>query len=400
MAERAREAPGQASEHEATPESEPASGGVASFLSQRFGAAGAHRIIQRRMAARGRADASPGAVQAAAAEGVSGAGSAMPHLDAIQRSFGQHDLSSVKAHGDAAAVKGATAMGAEAFASGEHVAFAQAPSLHTAAHEAAHVVQQRGGVRPAGGVGQEGDAHERHADAVADKVVRGESAAALLGAHAGAAAPVGGAVQRKPKAGATNTVEIKTDDYALIVDGHQVSSDTEAVADGGGDTRYVHVGGVGDCYCFAYQGTRKSDGKTATLVAHISSQQYLRGEVKNVLPGRVSTFLKTVNNVHAIAVTNYDHDKDMSKPATTKMVLMPEGISMHNTQYPRDKKATAKKGAYATYIVDTDEFDIHGAGSKISGESAVEESVSAFMNEAERVAERQKAASCSPCVIL
>jgi hypothetical protein len=71
-------------------------------------------------------------------------------------------------------------MGAEAFATGHHVAFAGAPGLHTAAHEAAHVVQQAAGVHLAGGVGQAGDAYERHADAVADRVVRGESAEALL----------------------------------------------------------------------------------------------------------------------------------------------------------------------------------------------------------------------------
>jgi hypothetical protein len=75
-------------------------------------------------------------------------------------------------------------MGAEAFATGNHVAFAGTPSLHTAAHEAAHVVQQRGGVQLKGGVGQVGDQYERHADAVADLVVRGESAEGLLGAYA------------------------------------------------------------------------------------------------------------------------------------------------------------------------------------------------------------------------
>ena len=70
-------------------------------------------------------------------------------------------------------------MGAQAFATGNHVAFAGTPDLHTAAHEAAHVVQQRGGVHLKGGVGEAGDTYEQHADAVADKVVRGESAEAL-----------------------------------------------------------------------------------------------------------------------------------------------------------------------------------------------------------------------------
>jgi hypothetical protein len=144
-------------------------------------------------------------VQAAAVHGTQGGGGALPHLDAIQRSFGSHDVSHVKAHTDGAAREGATAMGAQAFASGDHVAFAGTPDLHTAAHEAAHVVQQRGGVQLKGGVGEASDAYERHADDVADRVVRGESAEALLsqgaaGASAGAsrASPASsGAVQRR-----------------------------------------------------------------------------------------------------------------------------------------------------------------------------------------------------------
>src|SRR6185295_5830943 len=41
------------------------------------------------------------------------------------------------------------------------------------------------GVQLKGGVGQAGDAYERHADAVADKVVAGESAEPLLSTMAG-----------------------------------------------------------------------------------------------------------------------------------------------------------------------------------------------------------------------
>jgi hypothetical protein len=89
-------------------------------------------------------------------------------------------------------------MGAEAFASGNHVAFARAPSLHTAAHEAAHVVQQREGVQLKGGVGEVGDVYERNADAVADRVVRGESAVDLLSGGRGLASAA--AVQRQESA--------------------------------------------------------------------------------------------------------------------------------------------------------------------------------------------------------
>ncbi len=128
-------------------------------------------------------------VHALAHHGLSGAGGSVPHLAAIQRSFGHHDLTGVQAHVGGRAAEASAAMGAHAYASGDQVAFASAPDLHLAAHELAHVVQQRGGVRLAGGVGRDGDEYERHADAVADLVVRGESAEALLDtmAHRGAA---------------------------------------------------------------------------------------------------------------------------------------------------------------------------------------------------------------------
>ena len=139
-------------------------------------------------------------VHAAASEGIAGPGGALPHLDRIQRSFGRHDVSGVQSHQDDRATAGAQAMGAAAFATGNHVAFAGAPSLHTAAHEAAHVVQQRAGVHLLGGVGQSGDTYERHADQVADLVVKGESAEAALDQHAGhgggGAGGSGGPVQR------------------------------------------------------------------------------------------------------------------------------------------------------------------------------------------------------------
>jgi hypothetical protein len=122
-------------------------------------------------------------VHAQAAQGTAGAGGPLPHLAQIQRSFGRHDLSHVTAHVDGSASAASRAMGAEAFTRGDHIAFSSAPSLHTAAHEAAHVVQQAGGVQLKGGVGESGDPHERHADAVADKVVAGESAEPLLDAY-------------------------------------------------------------------------------------------------------------------------------------------------------------------------------------------------------------------------
>ena len=74
-------------------------------------------------------------------------------------------------------------MGAEAFASGDHIAFRASPSLELAAHETAHVVQQRQGVHVRDCVGDRGDAYEQSADAVADAVAMGKSVAPLLNAR-------------------------------------------------------------------------------------------------------------------------------------------------------------------------------------------------------------------------
>lgn len=134
------------------------------------------------------------ALRARAAEGVRGPGADLPHAAAIQRAFGRHDVSGVRAH---LAPEATRALGARAYATGDRVAFREAPDLHTAAHEAAHVVQQRAGVHLAGGVGRAGDPFERHADAVADAVVAGRPAEALLDAGPAGGDAGGRAVQRK-----------------------------------------------------------------------------------------------------------------------------------------------------------------------------------------------------------
>jgi len=124
-------------------------------------------------------------VHDAAARGVAGTPGALPHQERIQQLFGHHDVSGIGAHVGGAAAQATGAIGATAYATGNQVAFGAAPDLHTAAHEAAHVVQQRGGVQLAGGVGRSGDAYEQHADAVADAVVAGRPAQSLLDPFAG-----------------------------------------------------------------------------------------------------------------------------------------------------------------------------------------------------------------------
>jgi hypothetical protein len=135
-------------------------------------------------------------VHAAADAGIGGSGEKLPFMDVIQKSFGGHDVGDVRSHtgGDAAAAN--QQLGSTAYAKGSDVAFAGTPDLHTAAHEAAHVVQQRAGVSLKGGVGESGDAYERHADEVADTVVRGGNAEGLLSQMTGGGGG-GSGVQQK-----------------------------------------------------------------------------------------------------------------------------------------------------------------------------------------------------------
>jgi hypothetical protein len=138
----------------------------------------------------GLANEDPTAVHAAADAGVQGSGSALPYLARIQEAFG-----------------------------------------------AEHVVQQRAGVALAGGVGRAGDAYEKHADAVAERVVRGESAADLLDAAAssGAGATPAG-VQRRSPPGAH-----AADEEAQDIAGDHAADDIETILD-----RPDPIAGVGD----------------------------------------------------------------------------------------------------------------------------------------------------------
>lgn len=116
----------------------------------------------------------------AAEAGVRGATADFPHHRTIEALFGR-PITARAALGGAAA-SACNELGANAYTRGDQVAFADAnPDLHLAAHEAAHTLQQRQGVRLTGGFGQAGDHYERVADEAADRVTRGESAADLFG---------------------------------------------------------------------------------------------------------------------------------------------------------------------------------------------------------------------------
>ena len=195
------------------------------------------RVVQRD----GGDGGTPAQVHAAADRGIAAPSSSMPHADAIQQSFGRHDISHVQAHVGGGAAEACNDMGATAFASGSHVAFAKSPDLHTAAHEAAHVVQQAKGVNLYGGVGAAGDAYEKHADHVADTVVSGKSAEGLLSAGPFGAEPAEGwgpsvrsisapTVQRKggtPDSGGGETTTGGTDPNAKVAKLH-LYADIEA----------------------------------------------------------------------------------------------------------------------------------------------------------------------------
>ncbi|MCG8423493.1 MAG: DUF4157 domain-containing protein, partial [Proteobacteria bacterium] len=124
---------------------------------------------------------SPDNIHRHARVGLREANQPLPHGERIQASFGRHDISDVRVDVGGSAASASRGMGALAFTSGSRIGFRDPPSLRLAAHEAAHVVQQRQGVHLEDDVGRPGDSHERHADAVADRVVAGGSAEDLLG---------------------------------------------------------------------------------------------------------------------------------------------------------------------------------------------------------------------------
>ena len=138
-------------------------------------------------------------------------------LDTTTRTFFEsrfgHDFGAVRIHDDTQAARSASAINADAYTVGNHVAFGQggyAPGsrdgLRLLAHELTHVVQQSGGAgagvqrsslsspvalgtepddeRPSLEIGPENDALEREADEAADHVGGGGHGAARLSAAA------------------------------------------------------------------------------------------------------------------------------------------------------------------------------------------------------------------------
>src|SRR3954470_15346745 len=112
------------------------------------------------------------------AAATSGPAAEVPFRRDMERSFGE-DFSGVHAHVGGPALAGLDALGANAAARGDTIAFGTAtPDRALVAHELTHVVQQRrhgiGGVQGKATLSQPGDRAEAEADDVARRVVAGE----------------------------------------------------------------------------------------------------------------------------------------------------------------------------------------------------------------------------------
>ena len=196
-------------------------------------AAGEPQRLQRATTAHAHADRSPADLAAAAAQGVVDARGPLPFGDVIGAAFGRHDVTAVRVAVGGVAAQAAEHLGAHAYATGDTIAFADPPDLRLAAHEAAHVVQQRAGVQLADGLGRAGDDYERHADAVADAVVRGASVESLLDAMPGGTAPAAAPAEAGPGQALSAAVRSRMEDaFDFRFDAVRIHEDGAAAAAG------------------------------------------------------------------------------------------------------------------------------------------------------------------------
>jgi hypothetical protein len=171
-----------------------------------------------------------------AARGLTDSGGPLPYLEELQRAFGRHDLKDVRAATGDEAGRANERMGSVAYAMGDTVVFRDSsPDLFTVAHEVAHVIQQRAGSVPTGTIGQSGDRHEAHADAVAERVVRGQSAEDLLDQ----VAP--GSVRDTPPAAPASVQRFDDEDYQGLSTNHAI---LQALLDGDEEDALTLMRGV------------------------------------------------------------------------------------------------------------------------------------------------------------
>lgn len=146
-----------------------------------------HAAILRRKTQRRRAEESArSGAEMEAARTVAQGGGPLPYKEEIQAAFGGYDLSGLRAFVGGEAGEAAANMEAHGFQVADAAGFRKFPTKHDAAHEAAHYVQCREGIECKAEFSGEGDIYERHADAVADAVVAGQSAVPLLAPRTGA----------------------------------------------------------------------------------------------------------------------------------------------------------------------------------------------------------------------
>jgi hypothetical protein len=118
--------------------------------------------------------------------GVAGSGAEVPHRAALEQAIGA-DFGGVRAHTGPEAQQACVALGAEAYALGDDIAFLdEQPAPEVVAHELAHTMQQGGAAtvqpRAEGGPATEAEAQ---ADAVADHVAHGAPGPARVHVHGG-----------------------------------------------------------------------------------------------------------------------------------------------------------------------------------------------------------------------
>ncbi len=138
-----------------------------------------NQVVQRKIGFKSKMiDDNPHAIHQHAIAGVQGHGTKLPYYEKIQRAFPQHDLSTIQTFTGSSAKIACNNINAKAYATKNSIAFDNAhPDLHTVAHEAVHLLQQREGVQLNNGVSQVGDAYEQQADSIANKIVNNQSIA-------------------------------------------------------------------------------------------------------------------------------------------------------------------------------------------------------------------------------
>lgn len=201
---------------------QPASAARGGLLLQRKCACGAHSqgkaecdSCARKRVQRKAARAAPGhAVPEIVHRVLRGAGRPLDSATrtTMETGFG-HDFSGVRVHTDSVAHASASAVHALAYASGQHLVFANgqyAPGTSSGrrliAHELAHVVQQRHLTDQPAAIGDAASALEQQADRAAERVLSGRPAGRLSGATHAVIARSEGPKEAKTDDGGTDQV--------------------------------------------------------------------------------------------------------------------------------------------------------------------------------------------------